>query len=119
MNVSGTNNQLAITLLIDSIKSPDRDYADSDYKWSVYQYRLFTPVVVDYWTDTGIRTNPGSLSISWTPHNGYSISEIVQGLTMYMDITITPAHAIPTTGVINLTFSSIDIEAPRYIFPDT
>mmetsp|Transcript_5917 Transcript_5917/g.751 ORF Transcript_5917/g.751 Transcript_5917/m.751 type:complete len:233 (-) Transcript_5917:5298-5996(-) len=117
VHLTEINGSFSVNFVISGIKSPDRDYTSTNYTWKVYHYRTLTSVLIKEWEDTGVNTSAGVLGISWKPHNGYSIDKIVQGMILYMDITLTTAHTLPDNGDIVLTFSSgIDISTPEYKF---
>lgn len=41
------------------------------------------------WTGNGVNTSPGELDISsWAPHSDFAANNIVSGLTLYMDLTV-------------------------------
>mmetsp|Transcript_26990 Transcript_26990/g.4973 ORF Transcript_26990/g.4973 Transcript_26990/m.4973 type:complete len:96 (+) Transcript_26990:981-1268(+) len=47
----------------------------------------------------------------WKPHNGYNVSNLVQGLTTYMNIIIITTNPIPSLGRIELSYSNVNIDS--------
>jgi len=48
----------------------------------------------------------------WNSTGDYADNELLQGITLYMDIWVTTTHAIPNNGVIELTFVGVNVKDP-------
>lgn len=115
VDVSGTSGSLATEFRFTDLTAPNVDKASSAYNWSITHWRGWSTYKITTWSGTGVDTAPGTLTISsWTTHSSYSASEIVNGLTLYTDITVSGAHAIPSGGRFTLTFTNADNFTTRY-----
>mmetsp|Transcript_13685 Transcript_13685/g.2184 ORF Transcript_13685/g.2184 Transcript_13685/m.2184 type:complete len:179 (+) Transcript_13685:577-1113(+) len=69
------------------------------------------------WTGEGVATTTGALTIGdWIPTNGFEVEDLVDTLTLYTDLSISAQHSIPASGLITLTFTSVDIQSAFYNF---
>ena len=96
-----------VDLRVNSISNPDRDYPDNEYSWKVETVRFQTRTVLEEGLfSNGPATEPAVISsASYTPTWGMDSSEIVEGMSLYMDVQFTTINKIPQGGsaVITLT----------------
>lgn len=58
----------------------------------------------------GPNTDPGFINVNyWKPHSIYDKTNIIQGITLYMDIDFDIEHTINQNGKIEISFSNCNV----------
>lgn len=108
--VISSTGSLPMSFKVSGFTNPSINYPASDFNWDLVITRYATSTVIEQFTGNGPTVIPGSITVNyWKPHNGLASSEIVNGQILYMDLSLTTEHLIPSTGVITIVFSGIDI----------
>lgn len=106
-----TTGSVDVSLLVGTFITPEAAYPASDFEWNISIFRYGTNTVVEQYTGKGPIIINGEIIIKyWKPSNKLSPSEIVSGLTTFMDLQFVLTHSVPKQGSFIIKFSGIDIK---------
>ena len=106
VNMLTNTGSITARLLVTGFANPNADYSDTTYLWKIYISRFALNTFIAAYQGSGPSTQPGTITVSsWLPNNGYDASEIVQGFTTYMNLSVVFPHDIPSTGEISIVYS--------------
>ena len=109
-DISSTGS-VVVEFKVSTFTMPDSAYAASDFTWNMFVFRYGTNTVIDEYTGKGPSIINGDITIkSWSPSNYLPASQVVSGLTTYMDLVFTLSHTVPSSGQLIVAFSGIDVK---------
>lgn len=112
-----TNNYFDAKFQVNAFVAPQAAWAKTSYVWQLEVLRFGTRTAIKRYQGDGPTVNAGTLTVnSWTPHNGYPATNIVQGLTMFTDITFTLLNPLPAGGKLEVNFSGVTLSNLNWNF---
>lgn len=110
INLISETSSLLTKFVVTGFTNPIADYEAEVYEWALDIVRFSTSSVIQSFTGSGPETSPGIVSVnSWKPHNSYDSKKIISGLTLFMDLSLTADHFIPSTGHFTIEFTGVDL----------
>ena len=101
---------LTVSFLVTGFTNPNANYDTSLYSWTLTIYRFGTTTIIQSFTGTGPDTSPGVVSVNyWQPYNTFKANNIISGLTLFMQLSFTADHLIPSTGSFVINFAGVDL----------
>ncbi|CAG9332621.1 unnamed protein product [Blepharisma stoltei] len=90
--------------------------SSSKNSWEVKLWRFGTNNLIRHATGSGtFSMTPGTPRIlSWLPRSTIPNTEIMQGMTIFTDLTIVTENNIPASGTLSVTFYGVDIYYPSW-----